>query len=79
MLFDITYTFFVLILNCFSSLLRSKDNVALAHPLRMPMLFVLFAIKSSFLSLYSSLNNPMNRGLRLCRKFEKALETNMKE
>ena len=33
--YNITYAFFVLIINCFSSILRSKDNVVLAHPFRM--------------------------------------------
>ena len=33
--YNVTYTFFVLIINRFSSILGSKDNVVLAHPFRM--------------------------------------------
>lgn len=33
--YNVTYTFFVLIVDRFSSILGSKDNVVLAHPFRM--------------------------------------------
>ncbi len=33
--YNVTYTFFVLIINCFLSILGSKYNMVLAHPFRM--------------------------------------------